>query len=168
MLRKILLALLVVFILIQFFRPEKNLSNDQKNHIGNLYPIPADVKGILSVACDDCHSNLTKYPWYNNIQPVAWWLASHVNDGKRHLNFSTLAARRVALQNHKLEEIIEMVEEGEMPLSSYTLIHHEAKLTNEQRTKITDWAKATMDILKNTFPPDSLVMPERAPGPPAK
>lgn len=168
MIRKILIALLVILVVIQFIRPERNLSNDQSKHINTLYPIPEEVKQILAVACDDCHSNQTRYPWYSNFQPVAWWLASHVNDGKRHLNLSNLAGRRVALQNHKMEEIIEMVEDGAMPLSSYTLIHHDAKLTEEQKSKLTDWAKSTMEILKNKFPPDSLVMPQRTAAPPAK
>jgi len=166
MFRKILITLLVLLIVIQFFRPEKNQNNDQSKHIGTLYPIPEDVKQILSVACYDCHSNNTRYPWYNNIQPVAWWLSYHVNDGKRHLNLSTLASRRVALQNHKMEEIVEMVDEGEMPLKSFTWIHADARLTSEQKNKITDWARMTMDTLKAKFPPDSLVMPERPPGPP--
>lgn len=168
MLRKILIALLIVLIGIQFIHPEKNQSNDQSQHISTLYPIPANVEELLAVACYDCHSNSTRYPWYNNIQPVAWWLANHVADGKRHLNFSTLASRRVAQQNHKMEEIIEMVDEGEMPLNSYTWTHADARLSQAQKDMITGWAKSTMDIIKSKFPPDSLVMPERPAGPPAR
>ncbi|MDZ4709873.1 MAG: heme-binding domain-containing protein [Saprospiraceae bacterium] len=166
MIRKILIGLLVLLLIIQFIRPEKNQSNDQTKHIGTIYPIPEDVKQILSVACYDCHSNNTRYPWYSNFQPVAWWLNNHLADGKRNLNFSTLASRRINQQNHKMEEIIEMIDEGEMPLSSYTLIHGDARLTKEQKDKITNWARATMDIIKNKYPADSLVMPQRPPGTP--
>ncbi len=166
MIRKILIGLLVLLVIIQFIRPEKNQSNDQKNHIGTLYPIPEDVKQIMAVSCDDCHSNNTRYPWYSNFQPVAWWLNNHVLDGKRHLNFSEIAARRINYQNHKMEEVIEMVDEGEMPLWSYTLTHGDARLTKEQREKITNWARSTMDIIKNKYPPDSLVMPQRPAGAP--
>jgi hypothetical protein len=115
---------------------------------------------MLEVACNDCHSNKTRYPWYSNVQPVAWWLAGHVNDGKRHLNFSEFTKRKIAVQNHKFEEIVEMVKEHEMPLSSYTFAgtHPDAELTDEQRVAITDWATTQMDSLKKWYPADSLVL----------
>ena len=105
MFKKILLALAVIFVVIQFVRPEKNQSNDNLNHVSRKYDVPENVASILKVACDDCHSNFTEYPWYASIQPVAWWLDHHVQDGKKHLNFSTFLERKVAVQNHKFEEI---------------------------------------------------------------
>lgn len=108
--KKFLLGLFVVLVVIQFFRPEKNNSNDQQYHLSTKYVVPGEVVTILEGACNDCHSNLTKYPWYANIQPVAWWLADHVREGKQHLNFSNFTSRKVAVQNHKFEEIVEMVE----------------------------------------------------------
>jgi hypothetical protein len=94
---------------------------------------------------------------------VAWYLANHVDDGKRHLNFSTFTQLPIAVQNHKFEEMVEMVEEKEMPLHDYTYLglHEEARLTEEQRKMIIDWAKAQMAYLKNTYPADSLVMKRR-------
>ena len=120
---------------------------------------------ILNGACNDCHSNKTEYPWYANVQPVAWWLAGHVNDGKRHLNFSAFTNRPLAYQNHKFEEIVEMVKEKEMPLPSYTWmgLHPDANLTDEDRNEIINWAGAQMDTLKKNYPPDSLVMRRRSP-----
>lgn len=167
MFKKILLALLAVFIIIQFIRPEKNLSDDQSMNIATKYDVPADVKNILEVACNDCHSNKTVYPWYYNIQPVAWWMNEHVEDGKRHLNFSTFTSLSIARQNHKLEETVEMVEDDAMPLKSYTALgmHAEAKLTTAQRERLIQWAKAQMDTLKANYPADSLVMPKRNPAP---
>ncbi len=163
MLKKILIALLIVLVVIQFFRPEKNISNDQTYAIAKKYKVPKDVQRLLEVSCNDCHTNKTVYPWYANIQPVAWWLDDHVVDGKRHLNFSEFTNRPLFVQHHKLDEIVEMVEEGEMPLESYTNfgLHPEAKLTAEQRTTITAWAKAQMAYLENTYPADSLVFPKR-------
>ncbi len=119
---------------------------------------------LLQVSCNDCHSNKTEYPWYSNIQPVAWWLSDHVEDGKKHLNFSEFTKIPLFVQNHKFEEVIEMVEEKEMPLADYTYLglHSEANLTDEQRGKIIDWAKAQMNYLKETYPADSLVFPKRA------
>jgi hypothetical protein len=88
MLKKILLSLLALLVLIQFFRPEKNLSGERSNDISTQYHVPQNINILFDKACNDCHSNTTRYPWYSNIQPVAWWLADHVNDGKRHLNLS--------------------------------------------------------------------------------
>lgn len=156
--RPLLYGLLALLVLAQLYRPARNLSNIQTNHISTKYPVPPEVEDILKAACYDCHSNLTAYPWYANIQPVASWLAGHVNDGKRHLNFSEFTTRRIAVQNHKFEEIIEMVKEGEMPLGSYTWIHQEAKLTEQQRQTLTAWAQMNMDTLAARYPADSLVL----------
>jgi hypothetical protein len=164
--KTILLALLTVLVLIQFIKPERNLSNDNTFAISAKYPVPAEVDKILKDACNDCHSNLTNYPWYANLQPVGWWLTNHVKGGKKHLNYSEFTNRPIAIQNHKFEETVEMVKEGEMPLKSYTWLglHPEAKLSEEQRQTLTRWAQACMDTLKANYPPDSLVMPKRRPG----
>ncbi|HRO42136.1 MAG TPA: heme-binding domain-containing protein [Flavipsychrobacter sp.] len=141
MLRKILIGIVVVLIVIQFFRPEKNQSKDFSKDITTVYTVPEDVQTILKTACYDCHSNYTTYPWYNNFQPMAWWLQSHIKDGKKHLNFSEFAGYTAKKQAHKMEETWEMVEKEEMPLNSYTWTHAPAQLTKEQRTLIIDWAR---------------------------
>ena len=143
------------------------MSNDQTYAISTKYDVPEHVDQIFKVSCYDCHSNKTEYPWYANVQPVAWWLSNHITDGKRHLNFSEFTKRPIAIQNHKLEETIEMVEKKEMPLESYTYLglHSEANLTNDQREGIIDWAKDQMMYLKANYPADSLVMPKREPRP---
>ena len=156
--KPVLLGLLAILLLFQFIRPAKNQSNDLSNDISKQYPVPDSVQDILKVACNDCHSNNTVYPWYAEVQPVASWLADHVEEGKEHLNFSNFTARRVAVQNHKFEEIIEMVKEGEMPLASYTWIHRDAILTEKQQQLLIDWAQTNMDSLKAQYPADSLVL----------
>jgi hypothetical protein len=161
--KKILSGLGIAFVLIQFVRPIKNESDDQTHHIATKYPMTSEVEHLLKVSCNDCHSNKTVYPWYNNIQPVAWMLANHVNDGKKHLNLSTFTTLPIAVQNHKLEEIAETVEEKEMPDGSYTLfgLHKEANLTDAQRASIINWARAQMDTIKAHYPADSLVMKKK-------
>ncbi|MGB5171737.1 MAG: heme-binding domain-containing protein [Eudoraea sp.] len=163
MIKKILIAVVAILVLIQFIRPEKNVSNDNTYDISKKYDIPADVDNLLKVSCNDCHSNNTIYPWYANVQPVAWWINDHIEDGKGHLNFSEFTKMPIAIQNHKLEETIEMVEDHEMPLASYTNfgLHSEANLSDEDRKKIIDWAKNQMTYLSETYPADSLVMPKR-------
>lgn len=157
------IAILLVLIIIQFFHPERNLSNNTTNDIATKYVVPDTVKAILKTSCYDCHSNHTEYPWYNNIQPVAWWLANHVNEGKQELNFNEFAAYRIARQYHKLEKISHEVNEGEMPMSSYTLIHTYAKLDAGQCKLVVDWANALHDTIKTNYPADSLKMPKRKP-----
>ena len=160
---KILVGLVIFLVAIQFIRPERNLSDDQTYSISTKYAVTDEVNGILKVACNDCHSNKTEYPWYANVQPVASWLAHHVEEGKDELNLSTFTKLPIAVQNHKLEETIEMVKEGEMPLASYTFfgLHKEANLTEDQKKVLIDWAKAQMDTLKANYPADSLVLKRR-------
>ena len=68
-------------------------------------------------------------------------MADHVNDGKRHLNFSNWVGNSTKRKDHKMKELIELVDEKEMPISSYTLIHTDAKLSPDQIKAVTDWAK---------------------------
>ncbi len=139
--KKFLIGLLIVLVIIQFFRPKKNMSTTASpNHISAKYNVPADVQSILNKACNDCHSNNTKYPWYNNIQPVAWWLSYHVKEGKAELNFDEFMTYPAKKADHKMEEVIEMVKKGEMPLNSYTWTHTDARITQAEKEKIVNWA----------------------------
>lgn len=167
MVKKLLYGLLAALIVIQFFHPKKNNApGPQPNYIGTNYYVPTDVKNVLSRACMDCHSNLTIYPWYSKIQPIDWWLNDHIVDGKRHLNFDEFITRPLYSQYHKLEETIEQVKEGEMPLNSYTWTHADARLTADEKNLITGWAQAVMDTMKARYPADSLKRPKK-PGAPA-
>ena len=157
MLKKILLVLLAAFIVIQFIHPKKNTAEGpQPNYIGNTYTVPEDVKSILAKACNDCHSNNTVYPWYARIQPVDWWLTKHVNDGKKHINYDEYTNKSLRYQYHKMEETIEMIKEGEMPLDSYTWVHKDAKLSDEEKVKLTSWAETVMKDMESKYPIDSL------------
>jgi len=148
--RKWLLILLVVFILIQLIRPARNQSGQVlQTDITKTYAVPSNVKSMLEVACYDCHSNNTHYPWYANIQPVGWWLAKHVKDGKEDLNFSEFGSYSLKRQKNKLRSIENSIKDDDMPLTSYTLIHKNARLTNEEKTQITDWVKIIRDSLAN-------------------
>jgi hypothetical protein len=164
MLKKILkrtgLVLLLAFIVIQFFRPAKNRATGPESYakdITQVHQVPDDVQAIFKKACNDCHSNNTEYPWYNNIQPVAWWLAGHVNDGKKELNFSEFAGYSLRRQYNKLEKINSEVKEGGMPLPSYTWIHGNAKLNETEKLAIANWTTSIRDSMKAVYPIDSLV-----------
>src|SRR5579859_128630 len=105
MIKKILLGLVVVFVAIQFVRPAKNLSPAAgPNDVTAKVTVPADVQRVLAKACYDCHSDNTRYPWYAEVQPVGWWLASHIKNGKRHLNFSEFGAYDAKHAQRKLQQ----------------------------------------------------------------
>ena len=166
MVKKILLAILIILLVIQFIKPKKNIHpGPQPEDISTLYPVPADVDSILSVACKDCHSNNTRYPWYNNIQPVAWFLANHVTDGKRSFNLNEFATYPLARQYDKIEEIKKQIDKGDMPLSSYTLIHKDAVLTDPQKKAVIGWSENIRQQMEAKYPKDSLIR-RRPPAPP--
>ena len=157
MFKKILLGLLVIVVLIQFVRPTKNVAAEMSaNDIEKHYSVPDNVKATLKKACRDCHSNNTVYPWYYNIQPVAWWLSTHIDDGKRHFNLSEFAAYPPKRADHKLEELVESQEDHWMPLESYTLIHKEAKLTQAESQEVIDWANGLRKEIQTAHPAEFL------------
>ena len=160
MIKKILIFLLIVFIVIQFFHPAKNISTAaMTNDIAMHFNVPSGVHDVLKKSCYDCHSNNTVYPWYNNIKPVAWWMANHVKDGKKELNFSEFSSYTAKRQYHKLNDVIEQIKKDEMPLDSYLWIHKDAILSKEQKKIIISWADSfARDIkTKNNLPDE----PER-------
>lgn len=145
MLKKLGYGALAALLIIQFIKPARNISDTPTpNDIANKYAVPADVKSILTSACYDCHSNNTEYPWYANIQPVAWWLADHVEEGKREINFNEFLTYKPKKAHHKMEEVAEMVNNEEMPLKSYTIVHRDAALDPAQRKIVADWATGLM------------------------
>jgi hypothetical protein len=143
MLKKILFVVVIIFVAIQFYRPARNMSKAvSTNDITNVHPPSSEVNNILQKACNDCHSNNSNYPWYTNIQPFGMWIQDHIDEGKSELNFSEFKTYTAKRQAKKMHEIEEMIEENEMPLYSYTLIHKEAKLTEIEKQQLVTWAKA--------------------------
>ena len=125
----------------QFIQPTKNRSGEviSENDISKTYSIPQDLHQTFVTKCYDCHSNNTNYPWYIHIQPIGWWLAAHVHDGKEHLNFSEFKKYPADRAEHKLEEIGEVTREGSMPIKAYTMFHENTELTADDEKKIFDW-----------------------------
>lgn len=143
MLKKILLGLVAVLVIIQFFRIDKtNPPVDASQDFMTLTSPPAEIAQIMKDACYDCHSHETAYPWYTNVAPVSWWVKNHINEGREHLNFSIWGTYTEKKADHKLEECYEEVEEGKMPMDSYTWAHAEARLTDTQREQLVSWFKS--------------------------
>lgn len=137
--------LIVVIIVVQFFGIDKvNPPVEPDKDILSVLRPSAEIELILLNACYDCHSHQTQYPWYSNVAPISWLLKSHIDDGRKHLNFSTWANYSKDKANHKLEECVEMVETDEMPMKGYVLMHPKANLTNEQKANLIAWFKSKM------------------------
>lgn len=138
--KTILLIALLALVVMQFIRPDKNEGGYESVATFEAETKPSEaVRGILKESCYDCHSNHTRYPWYAEVAPVSYWLADHVKDGKKHFNVSEWEGYSVKKKDHKMEELIEEVEEGEMPLESYTWTH--GGLTEDQKELVIQWAQ---------------------------
>lgn len=145
-LKIILFAILVVFIVIQFIQPAHN-ENGQvlQTDISNYYHIPDNVQALLKNACYDCHSNNTVYPWYAYIQPVAWLLEQDIKKGKEKLNFNEFSSYSRRRRTSKLKNIEDRIKDGTMPLRSYNWMHKNSRLTKEHKTLLIDWIEKTID-----------------------
>lgn len=142
-----LLASLIIFFLIIQFIPPVSHQNEQAGNddLNQLYHVPQKVQAILKNSCYDCHSNSTNYPWYGHIQPVRYFLDSHVMQGKEELNFSEFANYSAIKRKHKLRAITDALEEKTMPIPSYLLIHQQARLNQQQIHEILSWIKTVED-----------------------
>ncbi|SEL36817.1 Haem-binding domain-containing protein [Aquimarina amphilecti] len=139
-LKKVGLLLLLAFVIMQFIRPDKNeLGYESVAYFENDTKPTEEIQQILRSNCYDCHSNQTVYPWYAEIAPVSYWLADHVEEGKEHFNVSDWEQYSNKKKDHKLDELIEEVEKGEMPLSSYTWVHGD--LEKEEMEVLINWTR---------------------------
>lgn len=156
--KKILIILLLLFVAVQFIpRSVANLKPGiSEQDIRHAHAVDAEVMRILERSCYDCHSNHTNYPWYSNVQPLSWWIGEHIDEGKEELNFSEFKSYSLRRQYHKLEEIEEQTEDGDMPLKSYTLIHRGTELSEQEKQKIGSWVKILRDSFESHYPIDSL------------
>ena len=135
--KKIIIALIIIFIGIQFI-PVDRTNPPVKEEIN----APENVLSIIQNSCYDCHSNKTEWPWYSYVAPVSFFITSDVSQGRRHLNFTEWNKYDNKRKEKKLDGIAEMVQEGDMPLASYTLMHPSSKLNPEKITVIKDWVKS--------------------------
>lgn len=142
--RVIKLAALLIFavlIILQFFQPEKNQGSlTQERDLIVVASVPDSLAKILRTSCYDCHSNHTDYPWYSRISPVSLWLHKHIIDGKEDLNLSEFGDLSKAEKIGALSDLYDALEAGTMPLQSYTLIHRDAMISQEEVDALLDWA----------------------------
>jgi hypothetical protein len=136
-------VLVVVFLGIQFVRPDRtNPQEDESLFYANHVTVPPEIARILERSCFDCHSQKTVWPWYSQIAPISWLLVKDVADGRKHLNFSRWGAYAKVRQMTALNDIVDEVSSNGMPLPNYLTLHSEARLDSTDRAKIIAWAES--------------------------
>ena len=128
------IILLAVLVLIQF----KPVDRSNPEVTGEINP-PEEVKRILKTSCYNCHSHETVYPWYSYVAPVSWLVEHDVNEAREELNFSTWNSYTEKKKKKKIEEIWEEIEEDEMPLWFYEIVHPESRLSEKDTEVIKKW-----------------------------
>jgi len=143
------LVLLVALVGLQFIPTRSNQSTTvPPTDFIKTFEVPEQVGQILNSSCYNCHSNTTNYPWYSRVQPVGWFLENHINKGKEELNFSEFGSYSGRKQKSKLTSMMSQVEDGEMPLASYTFIHREARLSAESKGALIEYLKKLKESLQ--------------------
>ncbi|MDX1349784.1 MAG: heme-binding domain-containing protein [Putridiphycobacter sp.] len=151
MLKKILLLLLIVFAVMQFIQIDVSVPTDAESKIDFLakYNVPEDISKLVKDGCYDCHSYETEYKWYMHIAPISWLTKGHVEDGRKHLNFSDWDAYDLRKKVHKLEECYEEIEGYKMPIPGYITMHPEADFDQADREKLIAWFKEMEQTITN-------------------
>jgi len=147
--KKIITLIVLVLVVMQFFTIDKiPFVEAGKDDLFAIEEASDEVKNLIQNNCYDCHSDQINYPWYTNVAPVSWWVGDHIEHGHEHLNFSVWGSLPVGKKAHKAEEAYEEVEEGEMPLESYTIMHSEANLNEDQKALLVNWFKGLEEKYK--------------------
>ena len=141
-----LLLLLVVFIVLQFYQPERN-EGEQLTEQGLIWStdIPPELGEKIMTSCYDCHSNYTHYPFYGYISPVSWLLDKHISGGKEQLNFSVWAEYSLEDRIGLLIGICDETSNLTMPLPAYAKLHRDAVLSVDDIFEICDWTEEEID-----------------------
>jgi len=148
-LKRILGAFLIVLALLQFTNPARTNPPVKNDFLAATAP-PPEIEKIFRAACYDCHSHETRWPWYGRVAPMAWQVVNDVNDGRGQLNLSDWPTNNPIRAAKKMENMSEQIGYGEMPMKKYTLIHRDARLTENQRKELEDWLDAKAAELKSS------------------
>ena len=146
--KKIITFIIVILIAIQLYPVDKpEVIVDNPNDLIATTTVPKNIASKLKGACYDCHSNESKLPWYSNIAPSKWLVYKHVNKGRKELNFSNWNTYNKEDKAELLDDISTVLYDGEMPLKNYTVLHSEAKLTDEDKEAIINWTDELLESL---------------------
>lgn len=142
------MIILIGFAGIQFIPADRNISAKPTvdDFLITTNP-PGEIANVITVSCYDCHSDNTNYPWYSKIQPITMYMEDHILEGKAELNFSEWGTYSDRRKRAKISSMISQVQKGEMPLSSYTLLHGNARLSKKEKKELTQF----LQQLKSKF-----------------
>lgn len=136
-----LMSGVVAAVAIQIIRPARtNPPEEPGRSIHAVAPVDPVVANLLSRSCSDCHSNSTSWPWYSGLAPVSWLVVSDVNRGRRAMNLSDWADYSTSQRSELLHQVCTEAASGEMPQSTYRLIHRSARLSEADRQNLCSWA----------------------------
>src|SRR5262245_25819273 len=160
LLTRIALALVGIFLLAQFYRPDReNPPVRAEDTIQARTAMPAEIATILHRSCKDCHSHETAWPWYSNLAPVSWIVAHDVQEAREHLNLSEWSRYGNEDGALHLGEICKEVRSGAMPMGRYVKLHGEAALSREDRDALCAWTSAEGKRLLAVRPPEASSSP---------
>lgn len=144
MLKKSIIFTIVFLVSIQFISVEKT---NPPVDVALSLKAPDDVMIILKKGCYDCHSNETKWPYYSDIAPASFFIASHVKKGRKALNFSTYEEIDPKIKKERLKRAIMTINNGMMALPSYLSVHNEAMLSKKEKAVLTKWFEKEIESL---------------------
>jgi hypothetical protein len=144
--RGALLGFFCLVVGIQLIRPARtNPSVNQSHTLEAAVFVPPQVDSILQRACNDCHSDLTRWPWYSNVAPISWFVIDHVDEGRRHVNFSDWlrpsTKSPAEYTRERFQAMCKQVQTYDMPLTSYLLLHRAATLSQADIDTICQWTR---------------------------
>jgi hypothetical protein len=142
LLTRVVLVVLVLLLAIQLI-PVERTNPPVKLEI----PAPAEAHALLERSCYDCHSNRTRWPWYSYVAPASWFVIRHVRDGRKDLNMTEWPLMDTEAQLFFLGEMKKQLEERNMPLESYLLLHWGARLGDAERDALLAWIDEEIVLL---------------------
>lgn len=138
--KKVIWGILLIFIGLQFIPVDlPKVTGNNPDDLLSVVHVPDSVASILKTSCYDCHSNQTNYPWYARVAPVSWLVAKDIREGREHVNFSDWQALEITKKAEHLENMIDEIKDGEMPMNIYTVVHQDAGLSEKQKERVIDW-----------------------------
>jgi hypothetical protein len=143
----VIVALVALFAALQLAQPART-NPPVKTDFLKATAAPPDVAAMFRAACYDCHSDETRWPWYSYVAPMSWQIADDVNHGRRHVNLSEWPADKPDTARKKIEDMSDEIDDGDMPMKKYTLIHKDARLTPQQRDTLTQWLNDQPSAMK--------------------
>jgi hypothetical protein len=147
-LKWIIVAAVAAFAALQFTTPP-HTNPPVKNDFLTLMNPPPNIAAMFRSACYDCHSDETRWPWYSSVAPMSWKIAQDVDEGREQLNLSEWPSDNPKRAWKKMENMSDEIDQKSMPLKKYTLIHKDARLSDDQRNELTQWLEGQVKALKS-------------------